>query len=135
MAMMASAREAERRPTRREKRLNAWQRRLGGIESALERWSGKRRPQCVVCKSQNVRIDATGIALITLRVPKRLHRYLPELRRRDNGRCLSCGLVQAFYRLSEPIPTASRWAPGSSTSSSASTRWHTPSIRCTSSGC
>jgi SAM-dependent methyltransferase len=106
MTATANPLEAELKPTALEKLLNAYQRRRGGLESALERWSGKWHPRCAVCRSEDVQIDETGIALINLRVPKRLHRYLPELRRRDNGHCRSCGLVQSFYRLSEPTRRA-----------------------------
>jgi SAM-dependent methyltransferase len=106
MSVTAPVLEAELKHTRVEQLLNAYQRRRGGLASAVERWSGKWHPQCAVCKSEDIQIDETGIALINVRVPKRLHCYLPELRRRDNGRCRTCGLVQAFYRLSEPTRRA-----------------------------
>jgi SAM-dependent methyltransferase len=78
----------------------AYHRRRGAVESAVARWTGRDRPRCVVCGSARVVIEETGMGLI-FKPPPGLRPWVRELRRRDNGRCLECGLEQAFHRFSE----------------------------------
>lgn len=72
-----------------------------GGSARLDRALGRSAPAvCQFCRSSDVRIESPTVRL-GYRIPDPIRPYAEELWRRDNGRCRSCGLHQAFFRFSD----------------------------------
>ena len=69
-------------------------------ELLLGSWTGVSAKECSYCGSSKIRLYPRNYLRLAYEVPEEALKYKDQLRRRDNGRCLECGLDQAFYKFS-----------------------------------
>lgn len=71
------------------------------IETRLKSPSGVVSKECSLCGSNEIELYSRKLLELRVPTPAEAKPFEDQLRRRDNGRCLSCGLEQSFYKFSE----------------------------------